>query len=238
MNLSNLQHIIREKELELARIRQAEVDATMKQEEEARDQMLQALESMKYEVERTRKESDLSIKTAIQQAEVEAAVTIEQARIEMSEALRFREEEIFVAARMKMENEWKSREDRFQEELNEVLSSELKSQRNELTSHYSATIADLIRTMEANEEKVAHKFNEMKTRHQCHMEEMHQKMEEAADTIWSDACEKISAEAEAAVSNRLKIAEEQCNMRDEQISVLLDERVLMQKLLCEKEDQF
>ena len=231
MNISNLHLVIREKESELARIRQAAVDATLQQEEEAKGQMLQVLESMEIEIERARKESE----NTIRQVEEEAAASIERARIEMNESILLKEEEIFVAARLKMENDWASRENHMRDDSAAILTTELENQRYELTSHYEAIIHDLNSTSKAEREKTTQNLNEFMTEHQYQIQEMRIKMDEMAKIIWDDACQKISADAETMISQRLKDAEDQCEARDEQISALLDDRCSMHKLISEKE---
>lgn len=231
MNLSNVQHVIQEKESELARIRQAAVDATLQREEEARSRLVQALESMEIELERARNESDIRIR----RVEEEAAASIERAKMEMSEILQHKEEEIFLAARLKMEDDWAAREDGLRDEFKAILTTEIENQRTELISHYEAIIRDLNTTMKAEEDQAAQNLTELKRVHLHQVEEMSLQINEAAQIMWDHACEKFSADAETMISQRLIIAEEQCEARDEQISALLDERCSMYKLFSEKE---
>ena len=215
----------------MARIRQAAVDATLQQEEEAKGQMLQVLESMDIEIERARKESE----NTIRRVEEEAAASIERARIEMNESILLEEEEIFVAARLKMENEWSLRESNMRDESAAILTAELENQRYELTSHYEAIIHDLNIATKAEREKAAQNLNEFIIEHQHQIQEMRIRMDEMAKIIWDDACQQISVDAETMISQRLKVAEDQCEARDEQISALLDDRCSMHKLISEKE---
>ncbi len=231
MNILDLHHVIREKESELARIRQAAVDATLQQEEEVKGQLIQVLESVEIERERTRRESE----NIIRQIEEEAAASIKRERTDVRELILLKEEEIFVAARLKMEADWTQREDCMRDELNLVLTTELENQRTELILHYEAIIHDLNRTMKADEEKWAQNVNELIKEHQHQVKEMNTKIDEAAQIIWDEACEKISADAETMIFQRLKIGEEQCQVRDEQISALLDDMLSMHKQMTEKD---
>jgi hypothetical protein len=231
MNILDLQHAIREKESELARIRQAAVDATLQQEEKAKSQLIQVIESMEIEMERTRRESEI----IIHQIREEAAASIKRAKTEARELILLKEEEMFAAARLKMEADWTQRENCMRDELNLVFTTELENQRTELILHYEAIIHDLNRNMKADEEKAAQNVNELNKEHQHQVKEMNAKIDEAAQIIWVEACQKISADAETIIFQRLKIAEEQCQARDEQISALLDDRCSMQKQMSEKE---
>ena len=186
---------------------------------------------MEIEIERARKESE----NTIRQVEEEAAASIERARIEMNESILLKEEEIFVAARLKMENDWASRENHMRDDSAAILTTELENQRYELTSHYEAIIHDLNSTSKAEREKTTQNLNEFMTEHQYQIQEMRIKMDEMAKIRWDDACQKISADAETMISQRLKDAEDQCEARDEQISALLDDRCSMHKLISEKE---
>lgn len=224
MNINNIHHMIKEKESELARIRQAALDAALQQEEEARCHLMHVLESVEIDKERTRMESDCTIRLI----EEEAAASIERAKEEMIESIQHKEGEIFAAARLNMEAEWKIREECFRDELNAALTSQLKSQRADLISHYEAIIHDLNSSTKAESEKVAKNLNELNKEHQHQVEEITQ-------IIWDDACEKISADAETIIYQRLRVAEEQCEVRDEQISALLDDRCSLNKLINEKE---
>ena len=179
--------------------------------------MLEVLESMEMEMEHTRQESERVIKAAIQQAEYDASASTERAKLEMSEQLRQREDEIFAAARSKFEENWTAREDHLRGEFLAVLSSE-------------RTIA-----MKANEEEMKRRIHEIEKEHRSKVGEMHQKMEEVADEIWNEACTKFGAAAESRIAHSVAIADAECSARDEQISTLLEERAVLQKLLSEKE---
>ncbi|KAL7540310.1 hypothetical protein ACHAXR_011407 [Thalassiosira sp. AJA248-18] len=235
MNLSGLQQIIGEKETELARIRQAAAEAAQHQEEEARERTMHMLESMELEMEHVRQESELAIKDAIREVESGAAATIERAKREMEQELLQREEDIFKAAGSKMEEEWALREDCIREELQEILSMELKDQHIKLTTHYELIIQGKDETMKAFEDSAKHQMSELETAHQRQMEGMRQKMEDVATEIWNDACEKFGVAADEEISHNLAMADEHCNARDEQISMLIEERSVLREQLNERE---
>jgi chromosome segregation ATPase len=226
--ITSLSQIISEKESELARFRQAAADAARRKEDEVRGHMLEVLESMEMEMERTRQESERVIKAAIQQAECDASASIGRAKLEMNDQLRQREDEIFAAAGSKIEEDWTAREDHLRGEFMAVLSSELENQHSNLTSCW--TIA-----MKADEEEMKRRIHEIEEEHRSKVGEMHQKMEEVADEIWNEACTKFGAAAESRIAHSVAIADAECSARDEQISTLLEERAVLQKLLSEKE---
>ena len=234
-SLSSLQQIICEKETELSRIRQAAADAAKQQEEEARGHLLHMIESMELEMEHTRQESELAIKDAIHQVEHDAANAIECARKEMEQSLQQREDEIFKAAHAKMEEEWSVREDHLRQEFETILSEELEEQHCNLTTQYESIIQDKVESIKAKEDEMKLQLSTLEEQHQQKIREMRQKMEIVAEEIWNDACEQFGAAADDKISQSLAFADEQCEARDEQISMLLEERTLLQKLLNEKE---
>jgi hypothetical protein len=232
---TSLPQIISEKESELAQFRQAAADAARLKEDEVRGHMLEVMASMELEMERTRQESEHGIKTAIQQAEYDASARIERAKMEMNEQLRQRENEIFAAAYSKIEEEWTAREDHLRGEFQTVLSSELENQHDKLTSQYKAIVQQKETAMKADEEEMKRRIHEIEVDHQRKMSEMHQKMEKVAEEIWNEACTEFGAAVESRIAHSFAIADAECTERDDQISTLLEERVVLQKLLSEKE---
>lgn len=232
---SSLSQIISEKESELARFRQAAADAARQKEEEVKGHMLEVLESLELEIERTRLESGLVIKAAIQQAESDASASIERAKMEMNEKLRQQEDEIFVAARSKIEEEWTAREVCLHGEFQAVLSSELENQHGRLTSQYGAIVQEKDIAIKGIEESMTRRIHEIEEGHLRMVGEMRKKMEEVAEEIWNEACTKFGVAADARIAHSLAIADAECTARDEQMSMLLEERVVLQKLLSEKE---
>ena len=234
-SLSSLQQIICEKETELSRIRQAAADAAKQQEEEARGHLLHVIESMELEMEHTRQESELAIKDAVHRVEHDAANAIECARKEMEQSLQQRENDIFKAAHAKMEEEWSVREDHLRQEFETILSTELEEQHCKLTTQYESIIQDKVESIKAKEDEMKLQLSTLEEQHQQKIREMRQKMEIVAEEIWNDACEQFGAAADDKISQSLAFADEQCEARDEQISMLLEERTMLQKLLNEKE---
>lgn len=193
------------------------------------------LDSMALEMERTQQESELIIKAAVQHAESNAADSIEQAKMEMNEHLKQREDEMFISTRSKVEGEWTAREDCLRREFQTVLSLELKNQHVQLTSQYNEIVKQKDMAISTNEEATKRRIHEMEEGHQHKVGELRQKMEVAAEEIWNEACTKFSATADERISHYLILADEQCTARDEQISLLLKERVELQKLLSDKD---
>ena len=95
---------------------------------------------MALEMERTRQESELIIKAAVQHAESNAAASIERAKMEMNEHLKQREDEMLIATRSKIEEEWTAREDCLRREFQNVLTLELENQHVQLTSQHDALL--------------------------------------------------------------------------------------------------
>ena len=193
------------------------------------------LDSMALEMERTRQESELIIKTAVQHAESNAATSIERAKMEMNEHLKQQEDEMIIAARSKIEEEWIAREDCLRREFQTVLTSELENQHVQLKSQYAEIIKQKDTAMNINEEAAKRQVREIEEGHQRKVGELRQKMEVTAEEIWNEACTKFSAAADERISHYLNLADEQCTARDEQISLLLEERVELQKLLSDKD---
>ena len=190
---------------------------------------------MALEMERTRQESELIIKTAVQHAESNAATSIERAKMEMNEHLKQQEDEMIIAARSKIEEEWIAREDCLRREFQTVLTSELENQHVQLKSQYAEIIKQKDMAMNINEEAAKRQVREIEEGHQRKVGELRQKMEVTAEEIWNEACTKFSAAADERISHYLNLADEQCTARDEQISLLLEERVELQKLLSDKD---
>jgi hypothetical protein len=193
------------------------------------------LDSMVLEMERTRQESELIIKAAVQHAESNAAASTERAKMEMNEHLKQREDEMLIAARSKIEEEWTAREDCLRREFQNVLTLELENQHVQLTSQHDAIVKQKDTVINTNEEASTRRLREMEEGHQRKVGELRQKMEVAAEEIWNEACTKFSAAADERISHYLILADEQCTARDEQISLLLEERVELQKLLSDKD---
>jgi len=223
-NLSSLQTLINEKENELTRMRKIAVDAAQHQEEEARNRLLQLLETAEQELDHCRKECELAVQEAISQAERDAEYTIEQ-------TLQQKEGEIFKAAQLKMEEEWTMREENLRREFETVLSTELEEQQ----AHFDTILQEKEEVTRATDDEIKLQLNKLEEHHQHQIEELHQKFEIVAEEIYQDACEKISVEADEKISQSLAIADEQCQARDEQISLLLEERTVMQQSLNAKD---
>lgn len=193
------------------------------------------LDSMALEMERTRQESELIIKAAVQHAESNAAASIERAKMEMNEHIKQQEDEMFLSIRSKIEGDWTAREDCLRREFQTVLSLDLKNQHVKLTSQYDEIVKQKDMAIVANEEATKRRIHEMEEGHQNKVGELRHKMEVAAEEIWNEACTKFSATADERISHYLILADEQCTARDEQISLLLEERVELQKLMSDKD---
>ena len=225
-NLSSLQQLITDKESELRRMRQIAADAAQHQEEEAREHLLQLLETAEQEVEHCRRESEFAVNDAIIQAERDAELIIEQ-------TLQQKEKEIFQAAEAKMAEEWAKREENLRKEFEKVLSTELEEQQ----AQFKTILQEKEEITRATDDEIKLQLNKLEEQHQHQIEELHQKFEIVAEEIYQDACEKISVEADEKVSQSLAVADEQCQIRDEQISLLLEERTALQQSLDAKIDQ-
>jgi len=223
-NLSSLQTLINEKEQELSRMRKIAVDAAQHQEEEDREHMLNLLETAEQEVERCRRESELAVQEAISQAERDAELTIEQ-------TLQRKEGEIFQAAQLKMEEEWTNRENNLRKEFETILTNELEEQQ----AHFDTILQEKEEINKATDDEIKLQLNKLEDHHQHQIEELHQKFEIVAEEIYQDAYDKVSAEADEKISQSLAIADEQCQARDEQISLLLEERTALQQSLDAKD---
>jgi len=223
-NLSSLQTLINEKENELSRMRKIAIDAAQHQEEEAKEHLLNLLETAEQELEHCRKECELAVNDAILQAERDAQYTIEQ-------TLQRKEVEIFQAAQIKMQEEWTIREENLRKEFESVLSNELEEQQ----AHFDTILQEKEEITRATDDEIKLQLNKLEEHHQHQIEELHQKFEIVAEEIYQDACEKFSVEADEKISQSLAIADEQCQARDEQISLLLEERTVLQTSLNEKD---
>ena len=216
--------MITDKESELIRMRQIAADAAQYQEEEAREHLLQLLETAEQELEHCRKECELAVNDAILQAERDAQLTIEQ-------TLQQKEDEIFHAAQVKMQEEWTKREENLRKEFEKVLSAELEEQQ----IHFDTILHEKEEINKATDGEIKLQLNKLEDHHQNQIEELHQKFEIVAEEIYQDSCEKISAEADEKISQSLAIADEQCEARDEQISLLLEDRAVLQLSLDAKD---
>ena len=223
-NLSSLQTLINEKESELSRMRQIAVDAAQHQEEETRNHLLQLLETAEQELDHCRKECELAVNDAILQAERDAQLTIER-------TLQRKEGEIFQAAEAKMAEEWAKREENLRKEFETVLSAEIEEQQ----AHFDTILQEKEEITRATDDEIKLQLNKLEEQHQHQIEELHQKFEIVAEEIYQDACDKISVEADEKISQSLAIADEQCQARDEQISLLLEERTALQQSLDAKD---
>ena len=223
-NLSSLQTLINEKENELSRLRQVAVDAAQHQEKEAREHLLEILDTAEQELEHCRKECELAVNEAILQAERDAELTIER-------SLQRKEGEIFQAAQLEMQEEWSSREENLRKEFESVLSAELEEQQ----AHFDTILLEKEEINKATDVEIKLQLNKLEDHHQHQIEELHQKFEIVAEEIYQDACEKFTAEADEKMSQSLAVADEQCQARDEQISLLLEERTVLQQSLDAKD---
>ena len=202
-NLSSLQTLINEKETELTRMRQIAVDAAQYQEKEAKEHLLNLLETAEQEVEHCRKECELAVHDAVSQAERDAQYTIEQ-------TLQQKEVEIFQAAQAKMQEDWTKREENLRKEFESVLSVELEEQQ----AHFDTILQEKEEITRATDDEIKLQLNKLEEHHQHQIEELHQKFEIVAEEIYQDSCEKISVEADEKISQSLAIADEQCLARD------------------------
>lgn len=223
-NISSLQQLINEKENELSRVRQIAAQAAQNQEIETRNHLLQLLDTAEQEVECCRKECELAVNDAVSQAERDAQYTIEH-------TLQQKEVEIFQAAQLKMQEEWSNREENLRKEFEIVLSTELE----EHQSHFETILQEKEEITRATDDEIKLQLNKLKEHHHQQIEELHQKFEIVAEEIFQDACEKISVDADEKISQSLAVADEQCQARDEQTSLLLEERAELQQSLDAKD---
>merc|ERR1719232_951415 len=186
-------------------------------------------------MEHARQENKLAFEDAVQKVEGDARASIECAEKEMERALQLREDEIFIAATAKMEEEWMLRERRIRKEFKEKLSAELDGQHSKVASHYEAIIEGKDKAIEALETSTKHQLSEIKKHHQLQIEDMERNIVEVAEEVWKDACEKFGVAADEQISHSLAVADEHCNARDEEISMLHHERTELRKLASEKD---
>jgi len=142
---------------------------------------------------------------------------------------------MFEAASLKMEEEWTSREEYLCKEFQTVLSTELKGQHDKLSNQYEAELIQKDNATKAYEDSKNCQLANIEENYQRELEGMVHKMDIAAEEIWNDACEKFGVAVDDKISQSLAMADEHCSARDEQISMLLQERSELQKLLSEKE---
>ena len=235
MTLDRFHQIISDKEVELAKIKQAAADAALQEEEKAKEHLLQTLKYMELELEKARQESDYAIQDAVRRVQSEATARIDCAENEMGQKLRQVEKETLKVAYREMEKTWVLREETLRAEFQLMLSSELEHQCNTLASHYESIIQKKDEAMKGQDDIMRRQVLEIEGRHKSQLDGMSQKVQELAEEIWKNAIEKVSVAAEEELSNKLEIATKQCRSKDDQIAMLLEERSMLQKLVDEKE---
>lgn len=244
MSLSNLQHIICEKEKELTQIRKAAADAAQHQEEESRVHLLHVIETMELELEHVRRESEHLVEQATKDADRAASAKIECDRKELEREMQVREDEIFRLASSKMEEEWAAREDGLRQEFQSVLSAELRDQHsrhqvdlNQLAAHYDTIIQEHEKAMADYEESTRHQMSSLEEQHRAQLDSASEQIDNVAQKVWSDACEHFNAAAEDTICTSLAATDERCNAKENQISDLLTERSELQQQLSDKDSQ-
>ena len=217
--------------MHLAEIRRAAADAAQQEEAKSKEQMLQVLKSVEFELQKTQRENDCVIQDIIQRVESQAADQIECAKKEMNQKMSQLEDEIFQVAYSKMQEEWALREDNLKDEFHTIYSTELERQHTNLAAEFECIIREKDSEMKNRQEGMKSKLADIELSHRTQLDSMNEKMKQVAEEIWREANEAASEK----VSKGLAMAEEQCQSKDGDIEMLLEDRAKLRELLQEKE---
>lgn len=236
-NRNHFRQLISDKEQELLQLKLAAEDAAHRQEEEVREQMLQDLKAMEIEFERVQLENERVIKDEIQKVNNDAAARVETMQQQMESSIKYVEDETIRSTVLEMEREWVMREDNLKEKFRALLSDELEAQRDTLSKDFLSTLHQKDKELKRKEQTSELHLQQLQQDHQRDLVTMKRDLEALAEDIWKSATEQSDAVAEEKLSKVVTITEQECQTKDDQIAMLIEERSTLQTLVHERERQ-
>jgi len=212
-------------------------DAAHRQEEEVREQMLQDLKAMEIEFERVQLENERVIKDEIQKVNNDAAARVETMQQQMESSIKYVEDETIRSTVFEMEREWVMREDNLKEKFRALLSEELEAQHDTLSKNFLSTLHQKDKELKRQEQTSELHLQQLQQDHQRDLVTMKRDLEALAEDIWKSATEQSDAVAEEKLSKVVTITEQECQTKDDQIAMLIEERSTLQTLVHERERQ-
>lgn len=231
----DLTQLISDKESELSRLRHAAADATRKQQDESKEQMLRIIKSMEDEMQDMHREHERTLQNVIEKVQNEAAAEMERLRKEAEEAMKNFEEETIKSALYDVERHRASMQESLREQYESSLQMELERQRDQIFAECERVLQEKEDELKQSELDMKRHIETLQRQHRMELESTEHRIEALSNEVRNSVRQDSFIEAEERISKVILDAEKQCQLRDEQISLLLEERDLLQRELKDKE---